>query len=129
MPWRDGDAYDDWDAIAGCLYDNIVVRSICYSKEAGQIVPLPKYGLVYPSYKDAFILVEGNGVPEGVLAAFVGFAGTSPEFTNVKWVKVLPSGDAQEQKIEHSPFDSCRFYLVQGRIDEMMKVHKMTIRL
>ncbi len=127
MPWRDGEAYDDWDAIASCLYDSIVVRTICCAKEAEQGIALPKYDMVYPSYKDAFILVEGDGVPEGVLAAFVGFAGTSPEFGCVKWVKVHASGHAHDQKIESSPYDGCQFYLVRGGMSEMVKVHTLTV--
>lgn len=33
MPWRDGEAYDDWDAIAECLYDNLVVHSIAWATQ------------------------------------------------------------------------------------------------
>lgn len=130
VPWRDGEAYDDWDAIAECLYDNLVVRAISCAAEGGQNIVLPKYDMVYSSYKDAFIQVEGGGVPEGITAVFVGFAGASPDFTNVKWVRMLPSGDVTEQqKIEYSPYDACRFYLVYGKCMEKKRLHALTIRV
>ena len=129
IPWRDGEAYDDWDAIAGCLYDNLVVRAISCATEGGPDIELPKYDMVYPSYKGAFIQVEGCGVPEGATAVFVGFAGDSPDFTNVKWIRMLPSGEIPEQKLEYSPYDACRFYLVDGKGTERRRIHALTIEV
>jgi hypothetical protein len=129
IPWRDSEAYDDWEAIASCLYDNIVVRSLCFAGEVGREITMPKYGLIYPAYRGAFILVEGEAVPKGVLAAFVGFAGTSPQFECVKWVKVLPSGEVHDQKVECSLYTGCRFVLVRDGIDETARVHEVTVEL
>jgi hypothetical protein len=129
MPWRDGEAYDDWDAIAECLYDNLVVRAVVYAREGGREVRLPKYDMVCPSYKGAFIQVEGGSVPEGTTAAFVGFAAVSPDFASVKWVRVLPSGDVPNQKVEYSPCDACKFCLVRGEANERTRIHALTIEV
>jgi hypothetical protein len=130
VPWRDGEAYDDWDAIAGCLYDNLVVRAISCAKEsAGLDMELPKYDITYPSYEGAFIQVEGGGIPNGITAVFVGFAGTSPDFVNVKWVRMLHFGNAPEQTVEYSPYDACKFYLVHAKGAERRKVHALTIEI
>ena len=127
VPWRDGEAYDEWDAIAECLYHNIVVRAISCAIEGGPDIELPKYDMVYPSYKGAFIQVEGGGVPDGVIAVFVGFAGTSTDFANVKWVRMLPSGEVLEPNLEYSPYNACKFYLVHGKDTERKKTHALTI--
>jgi hypothetical protein len=128
IPWRDGEAYDDWDAMAGCLFDALVVRSVSYAREAGK-VELPKYDMVYPSYQGAFIQVEGQGIPDGVTAVFVGFAGVSPDFASVKWVKLLASGDVSDQRVEYSLYTSCRFYLVRGPRSERTRVLSLTIEV
>jgi len=127
MPWRDGEAYDDWDAIAECLYDNLVVRTLVYAREAGMNLELPKYDLVYSSYKGTFIQVEGPGIPAEVTAVFIGFAGISPDFADVKWIRVLPSGDIVGQEIGYSPFAACRFYLVRRIGNERTRLHTVTI--
>lgn len=129
MPWRDGEAYDDWDSIAGCLYTNIVARAISCAREGGSDIELPSYDMVYPSYKDAFIQVEGGGVPEGVTAVFIGFAGVSRDFVAVKWVRMLPSGEVPEPNIEYSPYEACEFYLVHGKGTERKRIHTLTVEI
>lgn len=48
--WRHEEAYDDWDEIAQCLYNNMVLRTIRFStRELGDLI-LPDYGTVYDSY-------------------------------------------------------------------------------
>lgn len=128
IPWREGEAYDDWDNIAACLYDKIVVRPLEYSSEVVKGTILPKYDMIYPSYGDAFILVEGGGIPAGTLAAFVGFAAISPNFDGVKWVKVSPSGEVSDQKIGYLPYADCHFFLVRDT-RERTKVHALTIEI
>lgn len=129
VPWRDGEAYDDWDAIAGCLYDNLVVRAISCATEGGPDIELPKYDMVYPSYEHTFIQVEGGGIPSGITAVFVGFAGTSPDFVDVKWVRMPPSGNVAGQNVEYSPYDSCKFYLIHGKGEERRKIHEFVIEI
>lgn len=127
IPWRDGEAYDDWDAIAACLYDNLVVRPISCAAEVEPGITLPKYDMLYPSYRGAFIQVEGGGVPEGVTAVFVGFGGLSADFGTVKWTRVLPSGEVAEEKIQLSSYDACKFHLVHGEGERRVRLHALTI--
>lgn len=127
IPWQDGQAYDDWDAIAGCLYDNLVVKTISCAVESGPDLELPKYDMVYPTYQGAYIQVEGDGIPPDVIAVFVGFAGTSTTFARVKWVGMHASGEVPEAKPYYAPYDACKFYLVQVKDMEKKKTHALTI--
>lgn len=53
IPWREGEAYDDWDDIATSLYTSIVARSVQNSLQARPGVDLPPYDLLEESYADS----------------------------------------------------------------------------
>src|SRR5512143_2384891 len=70
--WRDGEAYDDWDAIASAIFDNLVVRSLNYSDALPQPTQFAGYDTVLPSYRNVtFLSVAGPDIPPGVRAAFI----------------------------------------------------------
>lgn len=54
IPWREAEAYDDWDAIATVLYERLVVGTLAAGlsgddQERG--LSLPPYDLLVPSYQ------------------------------------------------------------------------------
>lgn len=127
LPWQDGHAYDDWDAIAMALYDNIVVRSLKHATQGGRHLVLPQYDTLYPSYGAMDIIsVERRGVPEGV---FIGFAGTNPEFSDVKWVPVAPSGQPTNAGIRLCRQQDCDFGLLLRSNHARRSVHELTVVL
>jgi hypothetical protein len=84
---------------------------------------------MYPEYEDGFILVEGEDLPQNVLAVFIGFAGTSPDHGFVKWVKVLPTGKVPEQKLYYTRWNTCRFVLIPTVKDLRRKIQSLTIEI
>lgn len=54
IPWKRPDAYDDWDAIATTLYDNLVINVIRYSlpESSQDKFELPSYDLLLNSYEN-----------------------------------------------------------------------------
>ena len=60
IPWKDGEAYDDWDNICEVLFKNAVCNNITYKGESEK--PFVQYGMTYKSYiNNSFI---GISVPD-----------------------------------------------------------------
>ena len=63
IPWRDGESYDDWDAIAEALWMSFVVSTMADALSTGSVLNLPRYGFSYDEYpfKDMLIVsAEGS---------------------------------------------------------------------
>ena len=52
MPWKEPDAYDDWDLICEAIYRSIVIRSIECAEEIGAFLPVPSYDRRINSYAE-----------------------------------------------------------------------------
>lgn len=50
IPWREPDAYDDWDAVANGLYEGFLLHGIRESKEYNNTLPLAPYGVRRDDY-------------------------------------------------------------------------------
>ena len=62
IPWRDGQAYDDWDALAGSLYEAFVAAPIREDPTLANICSLAPYDLLKPSYEQHSLIIVG---PDG----------------------------------------------------------------
>lgn len=128
IPWRDNVAYDDWDAIAAVIYENIVVRSIRHAVGIRQDLALPKHDLVYPSYCDYDVIsVETFGAPTEGIAAFIGFSSQTTPFEYVKWISITPSGEILDNQIKFSKYDECKFVLQQRSQQGRTRVSSLKI--
>jgi len=115
IPWREKDAYDDWDAITAAIYENIVVRSILHAVDIRKDLSMPKYGFVYPSYC-AYDVISVETLQESVkggIAAFIGFSGQTSPVEYVKWLAISLSGEVLDKQIQFSKYDECKFLLRQ----------------
>jgi|SRR5580700_11181170 hypothetical protein len=77
MPWRQPNAYDDWDRICRAIYQSIVVDSIENAEQIGASAPVPAYDLRILSYKKNSFLCNSAS---GSKSAFVGFETKSQPF-------------------------------------------------
>lgn len=122
IPWTEGDAYDDWEAIASTLYEQIVVNTIRNAEEVADDLKLPKYDLVYPSYgSTAYIEVLGDGE---VLGPFVGFEAIDPQFTKVKYAVSDAEGAVDTNMTRSFAFSGCAIRLrlpdaIGGHLEEV----------
>lgn len=130
IPWREGDAYDDWDAMAAALYDGLVVRAIRHANQGGESVKLPEYDLVYPSYVayDVIRVVSG-AVPPGIVGAFIGFMGTETGFEQVKWVAMAEGGEIADPEVHACDYDDCKFALSRRADGGRTEACELTINL
>jgi hypothetical protein len=130
MPWREGDAYDDWDAMAGALYDSLVVRTIRHASQGGEGAKLPEYDLVYPSYYEYDVIrVVSGAVPPGTVGVFIGFMGTETGFDQVKWVAMPEAGEIVDSEAHACDYDNCEFMLLQRANGGRREVRDLTIDL
>jgi len=79
IPWREGEAYDDWDEIANTLFKSIVINSL--AEELSGALHLSEYDVHYEDYsKRSFLQVATDS---GDRTAFVKFAMVDRPFDSI----------------------------------------------
>jgi hypothetical protein len=81
IPWRDAEAYDEWDGIADALYNAFVESSIRDSTIGINAYPLPRYGMRYYTYHDRSRLWLYD--PSGQRFVFFSFTSVAEPFDSV----------------------------------------------
>ncbi len=76
IPWRDGDSYDDWDAMAEALWENLVVGTIVEAGPTSSPLHLPRYDFSYDSYPFSDVLVVSGEGPELLVVQRIVLDGT-----------------------------------------------------
>ena len=94
LPWRDPDAYDDWDAIASSLYEGLVGEVVRWSLSCcgGNRFVLPKYDIAledYAGFSTIECACEGESLQRMV---FLRFESESCTFDQAGLVHVSSSG-------------------------------------
>lgn len=64
MRWREGESYDDWDAIAEALWNSFVVSPMADALSGGTPLQLPRYGFAYDIYSFDDVLAVSGPAPE-----------------------------------------------------------------
>lgn len=90
MAWRDEEAYDDWDAIADVLYEQLVVASVRWSLAEADHAALrmPPYNTLVESYNDLrFFAVTGRKTTSTAERSFSRLMSTPPlRFCTSTWI-------------------------------------------
>ncbi|NEZ56461.1 hypothetical protein DXZ20_12405 [Leptolyngbyaceae cyanobacterium CCMR0081] len=105
------DAYDEWEAIASTLYEQIVLSYIRYSVKECSEKKFPVYDLKYSSYREmAYIEVtsKDSDLPPG---PFVGFLATEPTFEKLKFIGLQDRENPHSNTILTATFEECEFQL------------------
>jgi hypothetical protein len=86
IPWRDHEAYDDWDDICSSLYANMVVRSIQHASVCDESsLDLPAYGSARDDYSElSYIAVQPAEASDALQRVFIAFATASEPFDSVR---------------------------------------------
>ena len=134
IPWREGEAYDDWDELAEALYDKFVVRPLQWAVLESGTPPLqaPAYDLLVDSYADVGVLiVRREDLPASPYQmVFHSLCTTEEPFDTVGFRQVdslwLPVGD----RIHRCPFERTQFELCYLGIDGARRTaDQLTIEL
>ena len=103
IPWSDERAYDDWETIAGGLYDAIVRMSLSHSEECKDCT-VAKYGFG-PGDRDTHLIIAEFG-SSGASGAFVSLSSRNSAFSHVR-VKTRDNNSDDS----YFAFESCQFFV------------------
>lgn len=111
IPWRDGEAYDQWDAIAKVLYDNLVVEPLAWAFNSESQFQLATYDLLLSDYSEvSFIEARHSSLSTEEQAAFLRFA-TDREPLDCIEAVVLGSHLEPTERVERIRLDEVTFEL------------------
>jgi hypothetical protein len=71
IPWRRGDAYDEWDNIASCLFEQLVESVVTWTLRSED--NLPAYDMMLPSYNEYNLIEVRHSALEPGLWVFHAF--------------------------------------------------------
>ena len=115
IPWRDEEAYDDWDDICQAVYRNMVLRTIQFSIGYQDSLTIPEYGTVYPYYgKKSFIEVAESRPQLTEYKGFVGFSTLKCSFDQVRYQRVASDLNAVGET-ELIPLANATFTFILNR--------------
>jgi hypothetical protein len=129
IPWRDAQAYDDWDAIAETLFRNIVVRTLQYSHSAADPAAFCRYGFTYPSYSGKlFIQVCESPSAQDVPNVFLSFSTHQSPFDSLLVQPVEPASLCASGAPQRIPMGNSYFVYADAR-DPSKIVRTDTLRV
>lgn len=122
IPWREGEAYDEWDSIAEALFQGIVVNNVRLSKEFTEELEMPKYAMMYESVRGFVrIVVEDKSQP-GKSFLFFSFETGEKPFDTVRYLAVDADGKVNEREQSTCPFHDARFFFVTDKNEVIEKL-------
>ena len=112
VPWKRPHAYDEWDAVASCLYQTLVVEPIRWGLEEAdrESFELPPYDLLLDSYSNGSRIEVLHARVSGTVAAFHSLGTIQSPFDAVE-VRILSNGGPASADLTILPIEECRFCL------------------
>jgi hypothetical protein len=74
IPYKEGEAYDEWDTITSTIFETIVINSINYSDELTDKKDFPKYDFQYQDYNNLNLILCENPIGKNEFLVFVSFS-------------------------------------------------------
>jgi hypothetical protein len=128
IPWREGEAYDDWDEIAEVLYRNIVGRSLqsALGGDPDLDTLLPQYNMKISSYSNRYILRIARPVTDGP-TAFIGLSTNKEPFDTVDYVRLDSTGkiigEILKCSLDEASFEFCYQIGKEQRVITDLKIN------
>lgn len=116
ISWREGEAYDDWDDLASCVYDVLVSRTIAADVGAGrEALPLAPYDMRLPSYAEHSAIAARTD--DGSVLLFNRLLAGEGDFAAAEAVSASLDGRLLEAGPAVLPIDSVSWLLLWRRRD------------
>lgn len=100
IPWRSGDAYDEWDAVAAALFEALVVDVFRWSLFADRpdALQMPPYDMILKSYSEhSAVEIDHPSLPGG-RKVFHSFGTSQRPLDQVLWLPVTDLGEPKAMK-------------------------------
>lgn len=128
MGWRDEEAYDDWDAIADVLYEQLVVASVRWSlaETDHAAFKMPPYNTLVESYNDLrFFAVTAPTLRAP--GAFHSFSTTGTAFDTVRVRELDEYGEIVGEGVIAVPIESVQYSLAtKDRTGKLSHIDRIT---
>jgi len=115
MPWRPGEAYDEWDQLASGLYQGLVLWAIRWGVglEEGELERLdfPEYELLLDTYNGRSLVEVLPQSSDGVIKVFHGLGTNREPFDSVMFQSVASDGSLLSDQASSIPFEDASFRL------------------
>jgi hypothetical protein len=125
IKWKEEEAYDDWDNIAGSLYKNIVCSSL--TGEVAFDYLIAKYNFSYDDYSLIdFIEVRSKSNPDKKYA-FISFQSNSSPLDSIKVAEL----DKKDKVVGYTnlKFDGFEFVFVKNIDGKREVIHSIDVAL
>jgi hypothetical protein len=111
LPWREGQAYDEWDEISRVLFEKFVTESLKWAIAAEDTLNLPEYDLSYESYEGRSLILVTSPILATAKYVFVRFGSVSRALDSVRCRAVDDRGFPVGSDLEHAPVDTAKYSL------------------
>lgn len=109
IPWREPDAYDQWDNVATALYEGLVVENVRYGVEAQ--IRLPHYDAAFQDFETLSFFEVNPRTHSDKYLAFFKFTSKEQAFDVVECRLVTASAVLLDEAPVIIPVSSARFAL------------------
>lgn len=97
IPWREGEAYDDWDSLADRLFEVFIKHPITEDEKPENMLGLPPYDMQLDSYSEYSWIELGDDT--GRILVFNRFLLREPSAAEVEAVQVTSDGSVELRSI------------------------------
>jgi hypothetical protein len=130
IQYTEDTAYDDWDNIAQCLYENMVCRSIRFATEIDETIDLPAYAMLYETYSHtALVQMEDLSKPAAGPFAFHSFVTRKHPFDTAVGIQLRDDYKTATSVRHEAGFDRVQFKLVLRDRTETRTISELDIVL
>ena len=113
LPWREPDAYDEWDELASLLYRHFVVGSLLETSvvEDRETIKVAEYDIVQQSYAGmSYVSVIPLGEPKDRCRVFHSFATDVNPLDRIRFLRINNEGMVLRQDLESCSIDRAAFH-------------------
>lgn len=126
IPWRDPDAYDDWDSIALQIFSSIV-ENTCREVIDGAF-PMPQYGIAMGDYSESSFIDVSSTDNKFSNCALICLTTRNLPFDTVRF-QTLDSATRKGIAITEIPWESARFGLSVNKGGKLSRISHVSVTL
>jgi len=126
IPWRDPDAYDDWDSIAMQVFSSIV-ENAC-REVINDAFPIPQYGMTMGDYSELSFIDVSSRDSRVVNCVLICLTTKDLPFDTVR-IQTLDPATRRGMTITEIPWESAQFGLSVNKGGRVSRISHVSVTL
>lgn len=127
IPWRDGEAYDQWDEIGSVLYSRLVVEPLTCALKIAATPGVAAYDVFRQDWRDiSFVAVRHPDLQHEKVAAFLYLASNDDPLDTVV-VNLLDESLDPGPRFQSLEFAETEFVLMHCSGDDLLEVSSVSV--